>query len=64
MGRGGVVDTTSLLNFGEEHLTSMWRWVLISSRPPGYQTTCLVLPRKGIERAAAAAVGSSLSLKA
>jgi hypothetical protein len=47
MGRGGVADTTSLLNLGEEHLTFMREWASSFLKPLEHQTAFLVLPREG-----------------
>jgi len=44
MGRGGIADMTSLLNFGEEHHTSVWRRALTFSKPDERQTALLFLP--------------------
>ncbi len=47
MGRSGVADTTSLVNLGEEHLTSVRRWASFCLKPSKSQTAFLTLPRKG-----------------
>ena len=49
MGRDGAASLTSLLNIGEEHLTSMWRRASSFLKPTGSQTTFLTPPRKGID---------------
>jgi len=47
MGRSGVADTTSLLNFGEEHLTFVRRWASSCLKPSRSQTAFLTLPLRG-----------------
>ena len=68
MGRGGAADTTSLLNLGEGHLTFTRERASSLLKPRKRETAFLPFPREGMaiepERAAAAAVVSSHSLKA
>jgi len=47
MGRNGVADTTSLLNIGEERLTSMRRWASSFLKPLEYQAARADTPPQG-----------------